>query len=183
MAAAAQKAGLDFLAITGHNTAAHHFDIDALPSGGPLLLNGIEVTTAGRHMNAWGVPTGRMIEHRQVPDGDPSAIQGPVTQAHSMGALISINHPFIECKACGWEFDTQAENFDGIEVWSGPWGPEDQRALDWWKELLRSGRRITAIRSSDSHGPQNELGVPTLSVYARREKPALLDAIRSGRAS
>jgi len=55
--------------------------------------------------------------------------------------------------------------------------------LDWWKELLRSGRRITAIGSSDSHGPQNELGVPTFSVYARREQPALLDAIRSGRAA
>jgi hypothetical protein len=182
LAAAAQQAGLDFIAVTDHNTAAHHFDIDAMPAGGPLLLKGIEVTTAGGHMNAWGVPPGRMIEHRQIPGGDPSPIQSSVKQAHSMGALISINHPFIDCKACAWEFDKQAENFDGIEVWNGPWGPEDQRSLDWWKALLRSGRRITAIGSSDSHGPQNELGVPTLSVYARLAVPALLDAIRLGRA-
>jgi len=181
LAAAAQKAGLDFVAITDHNVASHHYEIDALPAGGPLVLKGIEVTTYGGHMNAWGVPTGRMIEHRQLP-GDDRAIQRAVSQAHDMGARISINHPFIDCKACGWAFDKQAESFDGIEVWNGSWGPEDQRALDWWEQLIRSGRRIAAIGSSDSHGPETQVGSPTLYLYSRRDLAGLMEAIGAGRA-
>jgi hypothetical protein len=180
LAAAAQEAGLDFIAITDHNVSSHHREVDAMPPGGPLLLHGIELTTAGGHMNIWGVPSGGMVEHRMLRE-DNRALQSAVTQAHSLGALISINHPFAACKACDWAFDRQAANFDGIEVWNGSWGTEDEKALDWWKDLILSGRRITAIGSSDSHGPQADLGGPAVSVYARRDEGDLLQAIRSGR--
>jgi hypothetical protein len=183
LAAAAQLAGLDFLAITDHNTASHHSEIDGMPVGGPLLIKGVEITTYGGHMNAWGVPAGRVLEHRQLP-GDNAALQRMVTDAHQIGARISINHPFADCKACDWGFAKDAPNFDGIEVWNGSWGPEDQRALEWWESLLKAGRRITAIGSSDSHGSQNELGVPTIHLFAQRRDPtALLDAIAAGRAT
>ena len=181
LAAAAQQAGLDFLAITDHNVASHHYEIDSMPADGPFLLKGTEITTAGGHMNAWGLPTGAILEHRQLP-GDDAAIQRAVAQAHALGARISINHPFADCKACGWAFDKHAANFDSIEVWNGHWGPEDQHALELWERLIRSGRRIAAIGSSDSHGPQNEVGAPTLYLYSALNPTALLSAITAGRA-
>lgn len=183
LAAAAQKAGLDFLAVTDHNVASHHYEIDRMPAAGPLLIKGIELTTYGGHMNVWGVPTGQMIEHREMP-GDNAALQAAVAQAHKLGALISVNHPFGTCKACDWAFDKTVPNFDGIEVWNGAWTRDDQLALNWWDSLLRSGRHITAIGSSDSHGPQNELGLPTLRLYAeKRSLTGILDAITHGRAT
>jgi hypothetical protein len=165
LAAAAQQAGLDFLAITDHKVASHHYEIDSMPPDGPLLLKGMEITTAGGHMNAWGLASGAILEHRQMP-GDDAAIQRAVAQAHGMGARISINHPFADCKACGWAFDQHAANFDGLEVWNGRWGSEDQHAPEWWEQLIRSGTRISAIGSSDSHGPQNEIGIPTLYLHS-----------------
>jgi len=48
--------------------------------------------------------------------------------------------------------------------------------------LIRSGRRIAAIGSSDSHGPQNEVGSPTLYLYSALNPTALLSAITAGRA-
>jgi hypothetical protein len=41
--------------------------------------------------------------HPRAPSiaGDDAAIQRAVAQAHALGARISINHPFADCKACG----------------------------------------------------------------------------------
>jgi hypothetical protein len=58
---AARGAGLDFLAVTDHNTTAHDRDIDRMPVGGPLLIRGIELTTAGGHVNVWGAPSARYL--------------------------------------------------------------------------------------------------------------------------
>lgn len=183
LSAAAEEAGLNFVAITDHNVATHHAEIDSMPAGGPLLLKGIELTTYGGHMNVWGVPSGTVLEHRQLP-GDNMALQRTVARAHELGALISINHPFAKCKACDWAFDRTAASFDGIEVWNGAWTPDDQLALEWWDRLLRGGRHIPAIGSSDTHGPQNPLGTPTLHLYAQRaDSRAILEAIAEMRAT
>ncbi|HEX6030781.1 MAG TPA: PHP domain-containing protein, partial [Tepidiformaceae bacterium] len=53
MAAEGSRLGLDFLAITDHNTVSHHAEIDA--GDWPLLLlPGEEVTMYWGHCNAWG---------------------------------------------------------------------------------------------------------------------------------
>jgi predicted metal-dependent phosphoesterase TrpH len=182
LAAAAQEAGLDFIAITDHNVASHHFEIARMPAGGPLILNGVEITTYGGHMNAWGMPAGQVPEHRQLP-GDNSAIRRLVGQVHAMGALLSINHPYGDCKACDWQFDKSAAGFDSIEVWNGAWSPEDEKSLAWWDSLLRGGRRITAVGSSDSHAPENRIGVPTVHLYAAGlDQAGVLQAIAAGKA-
>ncbi len=181
LAAAAQKAGLDFLAITDHNTSAHHAEIDRFPKGGPLLIRGMEVTTYNGHMNAWGIPSGKVFDHRQLP-GQDDQIQKMVAAVHATGALISVNHPYATCKACEWGFSKSAENFDGMEVWNSSWSIEDESSLKLWDSQLRTGRHISLIGSSDSHSPEVPVGEPTISVYA--EQPGVqgvLDAIRQGR--
>ncbi len=99
----------------------------------------------------------------------------------SSGALISINHPFALCGGCAWSYTAAARDFDGIEVWNGPWDLTDEQALTMWDKILQSGRHITAIASSDSHRPDTPIGQPATHVAARElSQAALLNSIRQG---
>ena len=52
-----------------------------------------------------------------------------------------------------------------------------------WDKILQSGRRITAIASSDSHRPDTPIGKPATHLAAKvLSQAALLDAIREGHA-
>lgn len=178
----ARNTGLDFIAITDHNTASHHEEINRLSKGSrqPLVLRGEEITTYGGHTNAWGLPSGTWIDFRTHP-GDTNRISELAATAHRAGALISINHPFVLCGGCSWSYDAAARGFDAIEVWNGPWDFTDEPALKMWDKILQSGRRITAIASSDSHRPDTPIGKPAIHVAATALSEAtLLTAIRGG---
>ena len=180
----ARNTGLDFIVITDHNTASHHEEIDHLSKGSlqPLVMRGEEITTYGGHTNAWGLPSGTWVDFRTRP-GDSSRIANIAAQAHRAGALISINHPFVLCGGCSWSYDASARDFDSIEVWNGPWDFTDEPALKMWDKILQSGRRITAIASSDSHRPDAPIGKPTTHVAANDlSQPSILKAIRGGHA-
>src|SRR6266536_4120450 len=180
----ARNTGLDFIVITDHNTASHHEEIDRLSKGlrQPLVLRGEEITTYGGHTNAWGLPSGTWIDFRAHP-GDTSRISQIAAQAHRAGALICINHPFVLCGGCAWSYDAAALDFDAIEVWNGPWDFTDEPAVKMWDKILQSGRRITAIASSDSHRPDTPIGKPATHVAAKvLSQAALLKAIRQGHA-
>lgn len=179
----ARKDGLDFIVITDHNTASHHAEIDRARAGSrPLLiLRGEEITTYGGHANAWGLPAGIWIDFR-VRAGDAARMSKVAAQAHRSGALISINHPFALCGGCAWSYAAASRDFDAVEVWNGAWDPTDESALKMWDEMLRSGRRLTAIASSDSHRPANPIGQPTTRVAASAlTQTGLLAGIREGR--
>ena len=180
----ARTGGLDFIFITDHNTASHHEEINRLGKGSrqPLVLRGEEITTYGGHTNAWGLPSGKWIDFRTHP-GDTSRISNIAAAAHRVGALISINHPFVLCGGCAWSYDPAARDFDAIEVWNGPWDFTDEPAVKMWDKILQSGRRITAIASSDSHRPDTPIGKPATHLAAPvLTQAALLKAIRQGRA-
>jgi DNA-binding NarL/FixJ family response regulator len=177
---AARNTGLDFIAITDHNTASHHEEIDRLSKGShePFVLRGEEITTYGGHMNAWGLPSGTWIDFRTHP-GDTNRIAEIAGEAHRAGALISINHPFVLCGGCAWSYDQAARDFDAIEVWNGPWDFTDEPAVKMWDKILQSGRRITAIASTDSHRPDTPIGKPEIHVAAKGlSRTGLLKAIR-----
>jgi hypothetical protein len=179
----ARNHGLDFIVITDHNTASHHAEIDRLSKDlkQPLVMRGEEITTYGGHTNAWGLPSGKWIDFRTHP-GDSARISNIASQAHGAGALISINHPFVLCGGCAWTYGATARDFDAIEVWNGPWDFTDEPALQMWDKILQTGRRITAIASSDSHRPDTPIGKPCTHVAARvLSQAALLRAIRQGR--
>ena len=179
----ARNAGLDFICITDHNTASHHAEIDRLSKGlrQPLVLRGEEITTYGGHTNAWGLPSETWIDFRARP-GDSVRISNMAAEAHRAGALISINHPFALCGGCAWSYAAAVREFDAIEVWNGAWDQTDEQALTMWNNALQSGRRITAIASSDSHRPTNPIGQPTTHVETKElSQSSLLNAIRQGR--
>ena len=183
--AAAKDAGLDFIAITDHNTCSHHAEIDRLAPNQTdlLLIRGEEITTYGGHANAWGLPANVLIDFRVRP-GDKAAMARVASETHRRGALISINHPFALCAGCNWSYDADAAGFDAIEVWNGLWEAADEQALTWWDKLLQKGRRITAVASSDSHRPANALGQAAthISIDSSLTPGAVLKSIREGHA-
>ena len=183
LATTASGMNLDFIVVTDHNTMSHHRDIESrmARARNPLLIRGEEVTTYGGHANAWGLPSGKVLDFRLTP-GDVNGIAAIASDAHQQGALISINHPFALCGGCNWTYPSKLDSFDSIEVWNGAWDLTDEHSLRWWDELLRAGRRITAVGSSDSHRPSNLLAVPTTHVLAASlTERQLLDGIKSGR--
>jgi hypothetical protein len=175
LARAAAAAGLDFIAITDHNNTAHAFEPAAEET--PLRIVGEEVTTPAGHANVWGLAPGDWIDFRVLAGGP---IGGVARAAHARGALFSINHPFAVCAGCSWEHGVPAEA-DAIEVWNG-WNGPQPASVALWDRLLREGRRITAVGSSDWHRQPAPLGRGSVRVRAEElNAPAILEGIRRGR--
>jgi hypothetical protein len=182
LVAKARALGLDYLAITDHNTTSHHPHLPRLTGDDLLLIAGQESTTYRGHMNIWG--TGRWCDFRASDDGAMARI---IELAHAHGGLCSINHP----KPGGpdWEYD-EALPVDAMEVWQGPWPWLNAGTLARWERLLMDGRRLPAVGGSDYHCPSGaetgflRLGQPTTWVLVEaRSMAAILDAIRAGRVS
>jgi hypothetical protein len=176
VAAAAREAGLDFIAITDHNNTTHQLEAFAAPD--LLVITGEEVTTPGGHANVWGMGGWRdEIDFRVLPG--PGAITPIADAAKARGALFSINHPVLECAGCSWEHGVPA-GVDAVEVWNGPFGPQ-LPAIAFWDRLLRQGRRVTAVGSSDWHRSPAPLGRGSVRVRAPElSAAAILRAVRAG---
>lgn len=177
----ARERGLDFLAISDHNTIAGQRELVTLQDPGLILIRGVEATTFKGHFGIWGIPD--WIDFRvQSPEQMRAALQ--FAQAH--GALTSCNHP----KPLGPPWDYSAvTDFECVEVWNGPWTLLNQMALDYWTGLLATGRRIPAVGGSDWHrqhqleeNPPRAPGTPTVWVYTPGPPgaSAILEAIRRG---
>lgn len=178
--ARARAAGLAFLAITDHNTVAHHAAMAALPAPGLVLIPGQEVTTPLGHLNVWGAAPLDGAACRT--EADMATI---VTTARQAGAVCSINHP----KTLGppWQYGLGMP-VDAIEVWQTHWACRNAESLALWDTQLAVARRLTAVGGSDFHGPLDpvtalrRIGWPTTWVRARAHTPtAILEAIRCGR--
>ncbi len=78
--------GMEFLAVTDHNTTSHHRELPgAAAEHGIVLLPGQEVTTESGHAGALG-DVG-WIDFREPPDSWLEACE-------EAGGLLSINHPY-----------------------------------------------------------------------------------------
>ncbi len=196
---AAQAAGLDFIAVTDHNTTSQAQALAELQPSFPnlLLMTGREVTTFQGHANVFG-PTA-FIDFRLGSRSVPSIrdLQRAVAAA---GGVFSINHPAVpsgeQCMGCGWTAkDTDFDAVQAIEVANGG----NEKALGgfegvlsgapFWEAQLNQGRRITAIGGSDNHDasiPHDQpsaVGRPTTVIHARAlSSEALLEGLRAGRA-
>ncbi len=188
----ARANGLDFVALTEHNTFSHHAEIDSLRKSFPgmLIIRGEEVTTYGGHINVWGLPSGGWVDFRLIPGMTASALS-IIDQTRAFGGAASINHPTMGCGGCSWTYDKTWETLDSVEIWNATWDADDENALKIWDSFLQQGKRITAIGSSDSHQPPYEpsqyptnlnLGDPSVFIGAKKlTEPELFDAIRLGR--
>src|SRR4029453_11620692 len=92
-------------------------------------------------------------------------------------------HPFCPLPGCGWGFSYQG--VDAVEVWNGPWGPDDEAALGAWDRLLARagpGRVLPALGGSDAHGPGDQVGLPyTVVLAGGLDRRAVLDGLAAGR--
>ncbi len=185
---AASRRGLDFVAVTDHNTTSHHQElVDLQPRyDHMLLLRGQEVTSFYGHANVFG--TSEIVDFRI---GHPGVTATTVfAQAHKLGGIVAVNHPAREtgekCTGCGWNApDTDWSQVDAMEVVnqftvSGPTAGEP-----FWQARLNEGRRITGIGGSDDHGASTRagsaVGTPANVIYADAlTEAALLSGIRAG---
>jgi hypothetical protein len=174
-----REANFDFVAITDHNNTTHTYELGPqYPTGArPLWIVGEEVTTPGGHASVWGLHPGDWVDFRVSP-GDPR-IADLVAATRRLGGLLSINHPASECLACGWTHDF-VDGIEGIEISNGRHG-ELQNALAIWDALLRKGRRMTGVGSSDWHSAPNPIDTANVRVLAPAlTVDAILTAIRRG---
>jgi len=191
---AAAGRGLDFIAISDHNTGSHFDEMRELqPAFDTLLLiPGVEVTTVYGHANVWG--TTEPIDWRLSATRSASDILNDVAALH---AVISINHPASPtdetCRGCGWDAPgTDFAKVQGIEALNAgellrapkPGAPPRRSGEDFWRDRLNAGFHLTGVGGSDNHEVElGKLGVglPTTVVHARElSERGVLDAIRAG---
>jgi hypothetical protein len=171
LAVLAVERGLDFLAVTDHNTVSHHAELaGAARRYGITLLPGQEVTTDGGHAGALG-DVG-WIDFRRPADDWLDATQ-------ARGGLLSVNHPFAG--PVSWTHP-MARRPPLAEVWHWSW--LDKRwttPFAWW---LAWDAGAIPVGGSDWHRPGSDapLGCPTTWVEcAGREPGDVLDGLRAGR--
>jgi hypothetical protein len=120
---AAHAAGLDWVAVTDHNTTAQAGALRELQPayGDLLLLAGREVTTFAGHANIVG-PIGELPF--QVGGPRARTMDSVLTAARAAGGLVIVNHPASPsgeaCMGCGWTAaGTDWAKVDAVEVVNG----------------------------------------------------------------
>lgn len=164
--------GLDFLAVTDHNTVSHHAHLDAVGERhGITLIAGQEITTARGHANAYGrigFVDFRDPAHRWVSD------------VAEQGGFLSINHPVSG--DCSWLHPLPSEP-GGVELYHGTWyeNPIDTAPLAWF---ARWRQDVALLGGGDFHNYNTPLrpGLPTTWIAAEdASEEALMEGLALGR--
>lgn len=187
---AAAARGLDFVAVTDHNTSSHFQDLAGLqPTYDRLLLiPGREVTTFQGHANVLGMtaPLDFQLGGPRAP-----AFARILDQAEAAKALVVINHPGLPsgeaCMGCGWTAPVAFARIQAVEAVNGGIASGPLSGIPFWEARLNAGERITAVGGSDNHDATLDparapaVGRPTTVVHATAlSQDAILAAIRAG---
>ena len=192
---AAANRGLDFIAVTDHNTVSQAGGLRELQPyfDHLLLMPGREITTFSGHGNLIG-PVDQVdfrVGSATVPDWNH------LLQAIApLGGVFSINHPVRPsdetCMGCGWTPDPPVDyaRVQAVEVVNGGDADTPYSGIPFWEKLLNAGYRPTAVGGSDNHDAMLRtatrggaaVGLPTTVVHAPElSQPAILAGIRAGR--
>jgi hypothetical protein len=171
LACLAVSRGLDFVAVTDHNTISHHAELPAAAARyGVTLIPGQEVTTAHGHAGVLG-DTG-WIDFRRSPDDWLDA-------AERGGGVMSVNHPIAG--PVSW-LHPMRRRPPLVEVWHWSWLDLSWTTpLAWWQAWDPAA---IPVGGSDwhRHGSDAPLGTPTTWVECAEAEPdAILGGLRSGR--
>jgi len=184
LAQEARRRGLDFIAVTDHNTTSQcqeiSVELGSAASPEPIIIPGEELTSYHGHANIWN--TTEWLDFRIRSENDARTA---MEEAHRRKLLFSINHPN---DLFPWEYKGATE-FDCIEVWSGLWFRMNFQSVNWWDELAGKGIRRVAVGGSDFHSPEEgtardffNVGTPTTWVLSKGKSPgSIIDGIRAGR--
>jgi PHP domain len=163
--------GLDFIAVTDHNTISHHAELPAAGAAhGIILVPGQEVTVQAGHAGALG-DIG-WIDFREPADSWLDATE-------RAGGLLSVNHPIAG--DVSWTIPMRRRP-PLAEVWHWSWlDPRWTMPLAWW---LAWDPGVIPVGGSDWHRPGDDAppGSPTTWVECAGDGPgAVLDGLRLGR--
>ena len=181
--------GLDFIAVTDHNTTSQANALRELQQAFDkiLLVPGREITTFYGHANIFGLTD--FIDFRTT-DASYAAAKHWMSAVNNSGGIISINHPGIpsgeDCMGCGWQIENIPNKvITAVEVLNGATMKHSiegsLEGWDQWHKMLNSGQHVTAIGGSDDHHAES-IGTPTTVIYMKElSVQGLLDGMRSGR--
>ena len=191
---AALQRGLDFIALSDHNSVSQANDMRELQPyfDRLLLIPAREITTFYGHANLFGTdePVDFRVGSATVPDWN--ALLREVAKLHG---LISINHPIRPddetCMGCGWApaKPVDIHGVQAIEAVNGIDAMLPDTGIPFWQKLLDQGYRLTGVGGSDNHDAKQSLtvlggglvGTPTTVVHARElSMPAIMAGIRAG---
>jgi hypothetical protein len=195
VAALARARGLDFVALSDHNTTAQ---LDFIPDAQArhpalLLVPSVEFTTYKGHGNGFGATA--YVDHRL---GHEGWTLGQAVEAFTaQGALFTLNHPTLDigsgCIGCAWTLPVPKEGVFAVEIgvggWDGTGALFSEAAIAFWDRLLDKGLHASPVGGSDDHRAgvnlnqtQSPIGNPTTLVLADElSVPALVEAVRLGR--
>lgn len=188
---AATVRGLDFVAITEHNTSSHFQALADLQLyyDRLLLIPGREITTFQGHANIVGMtaPLDFQLGGLRAPTFDRI-----LDQAEAARAFVTINHPGLPsgeaCMGCGWTAPVDFRRIEAVEVINGGTASGPLSGIAFWEARLGAGYRLTAVGGSDNHDATLDpfraaaVGRPTTVVYAQNlSQDAILAGLRSGK--
>ncbi|MEZ4622568.1 MAG: CehA/McbA family metallohydrolase [Caldilineaceae bacterium] len=191
LVAAARQQGLDFIALTDHNTISPLAEMATLGDDKLLTLGGQELTTFWGHAVCLGAHDS-WLDWRVDREGRSMATIA--TQLYDKGQLYIIAHPYAigdpYCTGCRWLYTQMMPGTARlIEVWNGPWFGDhpleyncNEDGLAFYYRCLNEGRRLVMTAGSDAHGPkQYERGPGFNAVYAESlSEVGILRALAAG---
>ncbi|MBK3567972.1 CehA/McbA family metallohydrolase [Streptomyces sp. MBT62] len=182
IAALARAAGLDFINTSEHNTHSSHPHWASEAGDDLLIMLGEEVTTRNGHVVALGTEPGTFVDWRyRARDNRFGRFAREIRRA---GGLVVPAHPHATCIGCAWKFGFGEA--DAVEVWNGPYTPDDEVALASWDATLVASVRenrewLPAMGNSDAHRDPDAVGLPQTVVLADDlTREAIQDGIRAG---
>ncbi|MFI2617967.1 CehA/McbA family metallohydrolase [Streptomyces sp. NPDC018584] len=183
IAALARAAGLDFINSSEHNTHSAHAHWAEHAGDDLLIMLGEEVTTRNGHVVALGTDPGTFVDWRyRARDNRFGRYAREIRDA---GGLVVPAHPHATCVGCNWKFGFGEA--DAVEVWNGPYTPDDEVSLADWDSMLvasvRGGKPwIPALGNSDAHRDPDRIGGPQTVVLADDlTREAIQEGLRRGR--
>ncbi|MGR3870574.1 CehA/McbA family metallohydrolase [Streptomyces graminifolii] len=182
IAALARAAGLDFINSSDHNTPSSHPHWAPEAGDDLLIMLGEEITTRNGHVVALGTAPGTFVDWRyRARDNRFGKYAREIRRA---GGLVVPAHPHATCIGCAWKFGFGEA--DAVEVWNGPYTPDDEIALASWDATLVASVRenrewLPAMGNSDAHRDPDVVGLPQTVVLADDlTREAVQDGLRAG---